>query len=308
MLKEILRLAFSVSTFASTFRLACPLLFGSMGGCYNSASGCANLSYEAVMLYSCFFSILGSYYSGSPWVGLLCGMGIGVLISIIFGVMSLVFHSNMIIAAIALNSTAWAVTTLLMVIIFGVRGTVYNERIVSFKPVHFKWMENLGIFNKIFNDNVVLVYIAFFLVIIAYIVMYHTPFGLRIRGIGQNEKAAQTAGVDVNRYRWISLLLMGAFTGISGTFLTLSGISMFVENMPAGKGFLTMISITIGRYNPLLIFLICLLFGYSQALVLVLGTLSLPTQIIAMIPYVAVIIVLFIDGLKKFKGVADIEV
>ena len=307
MLKEILRLAFTYSAFASTVRLSCPLLFGSMGGCFNSASGCANLSYEAVMLYSCFFSILGSYYTGSPWVGLLCGMGIGILISIVFGLMSLVFHSNMIIAAVALNSTAWAVTTLLMVIIFGVRGTVYDDRIVSFKPIHFTWMEKIPVINRIFNDNVILVYIALFLVIVSYIVMYHTPFGLRIRGIGQNEKAAQTAGVDVNKYRWISLLLMGAFTGISGTFLTLSGISMFVENMPAGKGFLTMISITIGRGNPFLIFLICLLFGYSQALVLVLGTLSVPTQIISMIPYLAVILVLFIDGIKKFKGVADIE-
>ena len=307
MLSEIIRLSLTNAIFAATFRLACPLLFAAMGGCFNSASGCANLSYEAVMLYACFFSVVGSYYSGSPWIGLLSGMGIGVVISIVFGLMSMVFHSNMMIAAIALNSTAWAVTTMLMVVIFGTRGTVYDPKIKSFKTIHFKWMEKIPLIDEIFNNNVVLVYIAFVLVIIAYIVMYHTPFGLRIRGIGQNENAAQTAGVDVNRYRWISLILMGAFTGISGTFLSLSGISMFVENMTAGKGFLAMISITIGKGNPFLIFLVCLLFAYSQALVLVLGSLSIPTQIIATIPYVAVVLVLFVDGIKKFKGMADIE-
>ncbi|MCI8474894.1 MAG: ABC transporter permease [Oscillospiraceae bacterium] len=307
MLKDILALVFTTTTFAATFRLACPILYGAMGGCFNNTSGCVNIAYEAVMLYSCFFSVVGSYLTGNPWIGMLFGILIGLVIASIFGLMAFVFNANTMITGIALNSSAWAVTTLMMVIIFGVRGSVYDERIVSFKPIHFKFLEKIPILNDVLNDNVILVYIAFSLVAVAYVVMYHTPFGLRIRGVGQNAQAAYTAGVDVTKYRWISLLLMGAFTAISGTSLTLSGISMFSENMTAGKGFLCMCSITIGKGNPLKILFVALLFAFSQALVLVLGTLSIPTQIISMIPYVAVILVLFGNGLKSFKGTADIE-
>ena len=307
MLKDILALVFTTTTFAATFRLACPILYGAMGGCFNNTSGCVNIAYEAVMLYSCFFSVVGSYLTGNPWIGMLFGILIGLVIASIFGLMAFVFNANIMITGIALNSSAWAVTTLMMVIIFGVRGSVYDERIVSFKPIHFKFLEKIPILNDVLNDNVILVYIAFSLVAVAYVVMYHTPFGLRIRGVGQNAQAAYTAGVDVTKYRWISLLLMGAFTAISGTSLTLSGISMFSENMTAGKGFLCMCSITIGKGNPLKILFVALLFAFSQALVLVLGTLSIPTQIISMIPYVAVILVLFGNGLKSFKGTADIE-
>lgn len=307
MLKDILALALTTTTLAATFRLACPILFGAMGGCFNNTSGCVNIAYEAVMLYSCFFSVVGSYLTGSPWLGLLFGVLIGLVIATIFGIMVFGFNANTMIVGIALNSSAWAVTTFLMVVIFGVRGSVYDDRIVSFKPIHFKFLEKIPFLNSVLNDNVILVYIAFLLVVVAYIVMYKTPFGLRIRGVGQNPQAAYTAGVDVKKYRWISLLLMGAFTAVSGTALTLSGISMFTESMTAGKGFLCMCSITIGKGNPLKILLVALLFAFSQALVLVLGTLSIPTQIISMIPYVAVILVLFFSGLKSFKGTADIE-
>jgi len=308
MLKSILQLAFTTSTLSATFRLACPILFGAMGGCFNHTSGCVNIAYEAVMLYSCFFSVVGSYLTGSPFMGLLFGIVTGLAIVVIFGIMAFGFKANTMIVGIALNSSAWAVTTLMMVIIFGVRGSVYDERIVSFKPIHFKFLEKIPFLDSVLNDNIILVYLAFVMVILAYIVMYKTPFGLRIRGVGQNEQAAYTAGIDVVRYRWISLLLMGIFTSISGTFLTLSGISMFSENMTAGRGFLCMCSIAIGKGNPVKIMLVALLFAYSQALVLVLGTLSIPTQIISMIPYVAVILTLFVNGLRSFKGTADIEV
>ena len=308
MFKDILILAFTTTTFATTIRLACPIIFGAMGGCFNNTSGCVNIAYEAVMLYSCFFSVWGSYLTGSPWIGMLCGIVIGIVIAVIFGLMVFVFNANTMIAGTALNSSAWAVTTFLMVLVFGVRGSVYDNRIISFKTIHFDVLEKIPLLDAIFNDNIALVYLSFLLAIVAYVVMYHTPFGLRIRGVGQNAQAALTAGVPVGRYRWISLIMMGAFTAVSGTFLSLSGVSMFTESMTAGRGFLSMCAITIGRGNPALILLVCLLFAYSQALVLVLSTLSIPTQIVSMIPYVAVILVLFINGLKNFKGTADIEV
>lgn len=307
MYADLLTGAVSAAAFATMFRLACPILLGSIGGCFNNVSGCLNIAYEAIMLYACFFSVWGSYLTGSPFVGLLFAIGISIVIAVLFGVMVFTFNANNIIVATALNSSAWAVTTLLMTIVFGVRGSVYDDRIISFEPIHFKFLERFPVLNEIFNDNVWLVYLSYVLVIVGYVVMYKTPFGLRIRGIGQNDTAAMTAGINVVRYKWIALLLMGIFTGIAGTALTLSGLSMFSENMTAGRGFLCMCSIAIAKGNPLKIFLVAMLFAYSQSLVIVFGMRDLPTQLITMIPYAAALIVLFVNGLKSFKGTADIE-
>jgi len=311
MLGNILKQAITAGAFASMIRLACPYLFGAIGGSLNNVSGTFNISYEAVMLFGCFFSVLGSYLTGSPFVGLLFGMLIGIVIASIFGVWVLRFKANPIIAGIALNAGAWACTTFLLVTIFGVRGRFSDPKVVSFSNIEISLFGpdrlDIPFLNTIFSNNNWMVYTSYLLVIIAWIVMYKTPFGLRMRGIGQNPEAAATAGVNINRYKWISLIIMGAFTGMAGSYLTLSGISGFSENMTSGKGFLCLISISIAKGNPLKILGVVILFAYCESLMLVLGTLSLPTQIISTIPYVAAVLMLFANGVRNFKGVSNLE-
>lgn len=307
MLWEILKMTVLASTIGITFRSAVPLLFGSLGGCFNQTSGCNNIAYECVMLFGALFGVIGSYYTGSPVMGALCAMAIGIIVSLIFGLFTIVFRSNSIVVGVALNSGAWAMTTLLMVVLFGSRGSVTDPAIVSFRSYELAFLNDLPYLKTVFGNNVMPVFLSYGLIAVAYILMYHTPFGLRIRGVGQNEAAAETAGINIIKYRMISLVMMGASVGLGGCCLSIGGLSMFSENMTAGRGFLCVASMIIGGGNPIKIALIALLFAYSDAMSQILTTLNLNGLLVSTIPYIAVIVVLAIAGLKSFRGAADLE-
>ena len=299
MFLEILK----TTVYAST----APLLFGSMGGCFNQTSGHNNIAYECVMLFGALMGVVGSYYTGSPIVGALSAMAVGILISLIFGLFVIVFHSNSIVVGVALNSGAWAMTTLLMVTIFGTRGSVTGQGITSFPYINIPFLEKVPYLNTVFNNKIILVYLAYVMILVAYVLMFKTPFGLRIRGIGQNEAAAESVGVSVAKYRIISLVLMGAFVGLGGSCLSIGGLSLFSESMTSGRGFLCVASMIIGGGNPLKIALVALLFSFSEAMAQILTTLGLNGLLVSTIPYIAVIVVLFISGMKAFKGTAELE-
>ncbi len=307
MVLEILKMTVYASTLGITFRSAAPLLFGSMGGCFNQTSGHNNIAYECVMLFGALMGVVGSYYTGSPVIGALSAMVVGIFISLVFGLFVIVFHSNSIVVGVALNSGAWAMTTLLMVTLFGTRGSVTGQGIISFPYVNLPFLENIPYLNTVFNQKIILVYLAYAMIFVSYVIMFKTPFGLRIRGIGQNEAAAESVGVSVAKYRIISLVLMGAFVGLSGSCLSIGGLSLFSESMTSGRGFLCVASMIIGGGNPLKIALVALLFSFSDAMAQILTTLGLNGLLVSTIPYIAVIVVLFISGLKAFKGTAELE-
>ena len=307
MLLEILKMAFYASTLGITFRSAAPLLLGSMGGCFNQTSGHNNIAYECVMLFGALIGVVGSYFTGSPMIGALCAMVTGVIISLIFGIFVIIFHSNSIVVGVALNSGAWAMTTLIMVTLFGTRGSVTGPEIVSFPYIDIPFLNSVPYLDTVFNDKIILVYFSYVMIFIAYVIMFKTPFGLRIRGIGQNEEAAESVGVSVAKYRLISLVLMGAFVALGGCCLSIGGLSLFSENMTSGRGFLCVASMIIGGGNPLKIALVALLFSFSEAMAQILTTLGLNGLLVSTIPYIAVIVVLFISGLRAFKGSAELE-
>lgn len=304
---EILKMTVYASTLGITFRSAVPLLYGSLGGCFNQTSGCNNIAYECVMLFGALFGVIGSFYTGNPWIGALCAMGIGILVALIFGMFTIVFHSNSIVVGVALNSGAWAMTTLLMVSLFGSRGSFTDPGIINFSRLNTSLIDKIPYLGSVLGQNVLPVYLAYAMIAVSYIVMFKTPFGLRIRGVGQNEVAAETAGISAVKYRMISLVMMGAFVGLSGCCLSLGGLSMFSENMTAGRGFLCVASMIVGGGNPIKIALVALLFAYSDAMSQILTTLGLNGLLVSTIPYIAVIVVLLISGIKSFKGTADLE-
>ena len=137
--------------------------------------------------------------------------------------------------------------------------------------------------------------------------MYKTAFGLRVRGVGKSEIAAKTVGVSILRYRWLSLFIMGAMSGLGGAYITLSGLNIFSENMTAGRGFLAFAAILVGDGNPLKVAPICLLFAYMDALNLELSSRGMPVQLLKMLPYFMVLFVLLLSRWKEFDGVARLQ-
>lgn len=297
----MLKTFFSALTLSATIRLATPLILTGMGGLFADRANVFNIGLESFMLLSAFFAMLGSYLTTSPFVGLIFGIVSSVIASIIFGVLVIYLKSNPVVVGIAMNLSAWGITTLLLDTIFNIRGAFMHSRITSFKSIELPIIDKIPFLNDVLSGHNVLVYIALISVVICYIVVFKTSFGLRLRGLKYNEIAVQTAGVNTNNYKWITILLSGFFAGISGSFLPLGGLSMFTENMSAGKGFLALAAIMIGNGNPLKVFLACLIFAYADALSVGLQGFEIPSQVVLMAPYLATVLALFVERLREIR-------
>lgn len=297
---SLIQALLSASVLASTLRLSTPLIFGSIGGCYTKKAGIFFIAYESLMLISAFFSAWGSYTFGNPYMGMLCGIASALVTGVVFGILVLVFKSDSLIVSIALNFGAWAITTQLLASVFKTRGSYFDPKIVNYPTFHFKFLEKTGVLNSILNDKAAIVYGAFLFIIISFIIIYKTTFGLRLRGIGINATASTSAGVNVNTHKWASLLFLSVALGIAGSYLPLSGVSMFSESMSAGRGNVCIAAVLVGNGNPLLTGLVALIFAYCSAISLTLTTFNIPTQLLQCIPYIFVILMFIANGIRNY--------
>ena len=297
----MLRYLFSASTWAATLRLSAPLGLAAMGSVFGHKARIFNIGLESYVLTSAFFATWGSYLFENAFIGLLFGMVAGVVMSGIFGIFVLHLKADPIVVGIAMNLSSWGLTSLLLLNIFHIRGSIMDPRIKSFSTIHIPFLDNIPIINDIFNNQNILVYMTIIVVILSHIVMYKTPFGLRIRGVGINESAMEAAGVSVIKYKWASLIITGVLVGAGGAFLPLSGISMFTENMSAGKGFLAVTAARIGNGDPLKAYFACFIFAFADALSVGLQNFSIPSQLVLMTPYVITIVVMCLTNLSELR-------
>lgn len=287
-------LFFSTLVISATIRLTTPILLITIGGCFGQKAKILNIGLESFTLISSFFAMLGSYMFESAWVGLLFGIVSSVIASLVFALFVLYFKSDPIVVGIALNMASWGFTTFLLDVLFNVRGVFIDTRIKSFSNIEIPFIKDIPYFGSIISGYNILVYFAFISVVVAYLVMYKTSFGLRLRGVGLKEIAAQTVGINSLKYKVIAIILTGVFCGIAGSYLSIGGSSMFTENMSAGKGFLALAAIMVGSGNPLLVLLATLLFGYTSAISVSLQFLKIPSQFVQTVPYVMTVFVLIV--------------
>ncbi|MBP3891203.1 MAG: ABC transporter permease [Solobacterium sp.] len=303
---EYIRVMFSTVTLNAAFRMSAPLILGIAGYCFCRKAGIMNIALESFMLISAFFALLGSYLTKSYFVGTLFGIAAGTILSALYGLFTFHLGANGLITGVGFNLSGWGLTTMLLVMIFNTRGAT-NVGAVSFPTLDLPIINSIPFIKDIFNNQTILVWLAPILIAIAYVVMYKTTFGLRIRALGLNPQAAETAGVSVVKYRWIAMLVSGACMGLAGTFLSLNSLAMFTENMSGGRGFMVMASTMVADGNPLKAMLYGLIFGYCQALSLTWSSLGVPTQLIGILPYFAVLLVLFITNFKNLKKYGKIK-
>lgn len=280
---------------ASTLRLMTPILFVAMGGAFGHKASVLNIGLESFMAFSAFFSMYGSYLFESAWMGLLFGVVSATLASCVFAVFVLHFQSNAVVVGIALNLAGWGATTFLLDALLNTRGVFIDPRIKSFAPIDLPIIKDIPYIGEIISGQNILVYLSLILMVVCYIVMYKTPFGLR--GVGIKAVAAQTVGINAVKYKWIAILISGVFSGLGGAYLTIGGSSMFTENISAGKGFLALAAIMVGNGHPIKTALACLVFGYTQALSVTLQSMGLPSQIVISVPYLITIAIMFVSAI-----------
>jgi simple sugar transport system permease protein len=216
-------------------RHAAPILLIAMGCLFSSKVGIFNLALEGFTLLSCFFSVVGAYFSNNVWVGVLCGLATGVLTSMIYAVFILKLKVNPVICALSINTLVTGLTRYLLKPIFNTSGRFVLSSSLALPTIHFDFLENAGIFS-VMNDKTILVHFAFLLPFILYYVLYHTEFGMNMRVVGLNEEAAVATGVNTNKIKYTALLMNGILCGLAGAELALE-VYMFNVGMTNGRGY-----------------------------------------------------------------------
>jgi ABC-type uncharacterized transport system permease subunit len=279
---------FSLAVLLSTVRVATPLILAALGGMFSERSGVINIALEGKMLAGAFTAAAVTYAAdeklhmgaASPWIGLLAAIAAGVFIAAIYAVACIRFKADQVVSGAAINILMFGLPGLLSGAFFLSSGStpqIPKEHLIPWTPI----------------------VIAFGAVLLSWYVMYRTPFGLRLRSVGEKPEAADAAGVSVNHIRYSGVLIAGVLAGIGGAYLSIGQSSLYSRNMTAGRGFIALAALIFGKWKPVQTMLACLLFGFTEAVSYVLPGLvklpsgnDIPVQFIQMVPYVLTIVVL----------------
>lgn len=253
------------------------------------------------MIFGAFAAGVGTYYAQeagmgafSPWVGVIAAMVMGVIGALIHAVATITFKADQTISGIVINFLAAGLTVYIVKLLF--EGAAETPLVTVFHKVPIPVLRDIPIIGEGFFNSYPTTYLALILVVVIYFVLFKTPFGLRLRSVGEHPSAADTLGVNVTKMRYIGVLLSGALGGIGGATITLTTTSTFAHNTISGQGFIAIAAMIFGKWNPLGAFGAAMFFGFSQAIrnyvQLFEWSRSIPQEFIFMIPYVLTIIVL----------------
>lgn len=278
---------------ASMLRLATPLIIAALGGLYCERSGVINIALEGMMLAGAFTAAAVTYFTHSPWIGLGAAILVGLFVAAIHALATINYRANQVVSGTAINILFLGVPALLCGALFDTTGnTPQLPREYTLHDFTFFNPTGSPVLASIFNQNPI-VYFALIAAVLTSFVIYRTRFGLRLRAVGENPEAADTAGVKVTAMRWAGVLISGAFGAIAGAYLSIGQNSLFTRNMTAGRGFIALAALIFGKWDPLGTLLACLLFGLAEAVAIRMqGTVNIPNQFIQIVPYVLTVVVL----------------
>jgi general nucleoside transport system permease protein len=282
---------FTIALLWSTIRLATPLVLAALGGMFSERSGVINIALEGKMLAGAFAAAAVTYAAdvqlglgkASPWVGLLAGAGAGLIIALIYALACIKYKADQVVSGAAIN-----------ILMIGIPGFLSGALFLSSGSTPQLPKEHL-----LPQSPLIIGFTVLLLVAVSWYVLYRTPFGLRLRAVGEKPEAADAAGVSVGKIRYSGVLLAGILAGVGGAYLSIGQSSLFTRNMTAGRGFIALAALIFGKWRPVQTLLACLLFGFTEAVSIQMqGAVKLPSgedipvQFINMVPYILTIIVL----------------
>ncbi len=295
------------SVLDSTVRLTVPILLCCLGGLYSERSGVFDIGIEGKMLFSAFAAGAVAAATGSAWLGLGAAILTGIAFSLLHGYASITQRGNQIVSGVAINFLAVGLTALLGKAWYHQGGkTPQLATTARFQPIDLpgaqavKDVPFIGrLYEGLISGHNALVYIAFLAVPLTWWIVFRTRFGLRLRAVGENPAAVDTAGISVTRLRYSGVIICGIFAGLAGTYLAIAQSANFAPNMSAGRGFIALAALIFAKWNPIGALGACLLFGFLEAVAIPLQGAKIPgldwdvpVQLITASPYILTVILL----------------
>jgi Uncharacterized ABC-type transport system, permease component len=290
----------------ATIRLATPLVLAAFAALYGERAGVVDIGLEGKMLAGAFFSAAVAYSTGNPWLGLLVAIGASVVLSLIHGFACITHHGNQVVSGMAINILVAGLAPTLAYAWFQQGGqTPLLPGSARLPQIHLPGVEALApipvlgpVYRELIDDTNVLIWLTVLVVIATHWVLRRTRFGLRLRAVGENPAAVDTAGISVTRLRYQAVIITGVLTGMAGAYLSTAHGAGFVRDMTAGKGYLALAALIFGKWRPWPTLFACLLFAFTDAVQVRLQGVPLPVvgvipvQFIQMLPYVLTVLLL----------------
>ena len=285
-----------------TLLYSTPMIFGALGGVLSERSGVINIGIEGMMTFGAFAGAAAGYYSGNPWIGVLCAALAGGVLALLHAVAAITCQADQTISGVAINLLGPALAVFFCRLAFDGSTMSYPE--ANKLPKIFGSGAE-GIWANLNVD--VMVVVALLFAVAMWFVLYRTKWGMRILAVGENPAAADTLGINVYKTRYACVILSGILAGIGGATVTLGIVAQFTQTSIAGQGFIALAAVIFGKWKPMGAYRACLIFGFSQALTVVLGggAIAVPTEILAMLPYVLTIVILILFVGKSVAPKAD---
>ncbi len=295
-----------LSLLDATIRLSAPLLLACLAGLYSERAGVFDIGLEGKMLAAAFAAAVVAALSGSAWLGLAAGMAVSAATALLQGAAAITLKGNQLIAGVAINMLAAGLTTFLGQQWFQQGGRTpalpQGSRFTALDLPFARELMDVPVIGQIYYELIsghyILVYIAFIMVAVTAYVLYRTRFGLRLRAVGENPKAVDTAGISVVLLRYQAVIITGLLCGMAGASFSIAQGSSFGNNMTAGQGFIALAALIFAKWKPVPAMFTCLLFGFLNALQMRLQTFQIPVisdvpiQVIQALPYVLTVVLL----------------
>lgn len=283
---DVLTPTFILILLFSSIRCATPLIFAALGGMFSERAGVINIALEGLMLTGAFTAAVVTYEMQNPYIGFAAGMLAGAIVALIFAVAVIKFEADQVVTGFAISMLMLGLPAVISSRLYDSAGSTQQIAKEFLLP---------DFYNRLSIASI----LAFLLVPICWYVLYKTPFGLRIRAAGENPEAADAAGVNVIRLRYIAVVMSGVLAAAGGAYLSIGQSSLFTRGMTAGRGYIALAALILAKWKPIPVLFACLFFGFTEALSIQMqGVIKLPSgedvpvQFIQIIPYVLTIIVL----------------
>jgi general nucleoside transport system permease protein len=273
---------------AAMLRFATPLVFAALGGVISERSGVVNIGLEGMMLAGAFFGVYGADLTNGWIGGLLLGMFAGGVLALVHAVFAISFRADQIVSGFAINFLALGITGYIFLNHYGEQGTPDGLPQVPDVSLPIDW---IPFFGPALDNLNLLVWVGLFLVFAVWLFVFRTPAGLRLRSVGENPRAAATVGISVYRTRYLAVIASGVLAAMGGAFLSIGFVHSFNQNMTAGRGFIALAVVIVGKWRPVAALAAALMFGFSQALAQRLAVFSESSAtLLQALPYVVTLI------------------
>jgi simple sugar transport system permease protein len=305
---------FSAAFLASILRVTTPILLPSLGALISDRAGVINIGLEGTMLGAAFTGVVISAYSQQwfgvetgrilgPWLGLVAGVFIGIMMALLLAFFHLRLKTNIVLSGIAINILGSSATVAIMYELTGDRGNTSTLASLSMPFIQLpEFINSIPLIGEfiydVFNNQSIMTWVAFLAVPLVWYMLYRTPFGMHLRAAGENASAAESVGINVVRTRYYALMLSGVLAGLGGIHMSMGYLNLFQRDMTAGRGFIALATPLLGGNNPAGTMGASVIFGFFDALAIRIGTLQIPSMLSQMVPYIATIMALVIYALQ----------